>query len=34
MYRQEMTDLEYEIFFLEEDIMHIVHERKEMQRCL
>ena len=34
LYRQEMIDLEYEIFFLEEDIMHIVHRRKEMQRCL
>jgi len=35
LYRQEMIDLEYEIFFLEEDIMHIVHERKELmqQRC-
>mmetsp|Transcript_39757 Transcript_39757/g.40246 ORF Transcript_39757/g.40246 Transcript_39757/m.40246 type:complete len:89 (+) Transcript_39757:231-497(+) len=29
-FRQEMIDLEYEIFFLEEDIMHIVHEKKEI----
>mmetsp|Transcript_39971 Transcript_39971/g.44657 ORF Transcript_39971/g.44657 Transcript_39971/m.44657 type:complete len:119 (-) Transcript_39971:232-588(-) len=29
-YRQEMIELEYEIFFLEEDLMHIVHQKKEL----
>ena len=30
LYRQEMIDLEHAIFFLEEDILHIVHKRKEI----
>lgn len=34
IYHQEMVDLEYEIFFLEEDIRHIVHERRVIQRSL
>mmetsp|Transcript_25369 Transcript_25369/g.27216 ORF Transcript_25369/g.27216 Transcript_25369/m.27216 type:complete len:125 (+) Transcript_25369:57-431(+) len=37
-YRQEMIDLEHEIFYLEEDLMHIVHQKKELlmmrQQCL
>eukprot|EP00751_Fragilariopsis_kerguelensis_P046196 CAMPEP_0170996606 /NCGR_PEP_ID=MMETSP0736-20130129/12340_1 /TAXON_ID=186038 /ORGANISM="Fragilariopsis kerguelensis, Strain L26-C5" /LENGTH=105 /DNA_ID=CAMNT_0011423089 /DNA_START=132 /DNA_END=449 /DNA_ORIENTATION=- len=37
-YRQEMIELEYEIFYLEEDLMNIVHEKKELlmmrQQCL
>ena len=30
VYRQEMIDLEYEIFFLEEDLMHLSHQKKEL----
>merc|ERR1719491_2931115 len=32
LYRQEMIDLEYEIFFLEEDIRHIIHAKKEIMQ--